>query len=97
MLYLISVEKKDFGRIISKAESHSGIRFAKNFRIKTGQLDPDASMIVDVSFDADAKSWGFDPWVATWEGPDADDPYVSASTEEEAFFEFIEMMRGHND
>ena len=94
MLYLISTNKKTFGKILAKSMNLNTIKFHKNFMLKTGQIDEMETMICDVTYDRDAKYWGFQPWVASYDDPDPEDPWTQADTEQEAFQEFVDMIRG---
>lgn len=96
MFYLISTNKQTFGKILAKSKNLMTIKFHKNFMLKTLQVNEGETMIVDVCYDREAKSWGFQPWVASWEEPDTDDPWTSADTEQKAFDEFVELIRGEN-
>ena len=94
MYYLIRTSKIGFGEILAKAESTLSLTFQRNFLIKTGQADDADMMTVEVFRDDEAASWGFQPWVASCEGPEPDDPYTMADTEAEALTKYLSMIGG---
>jgi hypothetical protein len=96
MFYLIRTTEKGFGDILAKSNTLMAIRFHRNFMVKTEQVGPEDADIVEVSYDRDAKFWGFEPWVASFEGPEPTDPYTSAHSEQEALQEFINLIGEHH-
>jgi hypothetical protein len=96
MYYLLDISEKNFGRIVAKSEALMTVNFHRNFMVKTLQADEHDLMIVDVGYDAMFASFGVQPWVASWDGPEDTDPWSAGDTEEEALDNFIYIMeRNH--
>lgn len=95
MYYLVNISKKNFGRIIAEAESLMAIDFHRNFTIKSQQAHECDLMVVDVTYDDMFASYGAQPYVASWEGPEPTDPWSAGNSAEEALHDFIELMERH--
>ena len=52
-------------------------------------------MVVDVTYDDMFASYGAQPYVASWEGPEPTDPWSAGNSAEEALHDFIELMERH--
>lgn len=96
MYYLIDISKKKFGQIVAKSEGLMAINFHRNFMIKTDQADGNDLLVVDVSYDDLFAMYGAQPWVASFDGPDDDDPWSAGDSEEEALGNFIHVMEHHH-
>ena len=92
MYYLLDISEKNFGRIVAKSEALMTVNFHRNFMVKTLQADEHDLMIVDVGYDAMFASFGVQPWVASSEGPDYNDPWANGDTEEEALGGFMSLL-----